>query len=120
MGSVSYRIAAGLLVAGLSCPALAADKDAAKTIQSLEARIVELNRNGKYADAVPLAKQVIELRRKLDGPKDRDYASALANLAMLDKSLGQFEEAQPLLEQSLAIRREILKPADPLIAANLG
>ena len=114
------RIAAGLLLASISCAALAAGKTPDQTIKSLEARIVELNGRGQYEDAVPLAKQVIDLRQKKDGVQDRDYASALANLAMLYKSLGRFEEAQPLLEQSLAIRRGILKPSDPLIPATLG
>lgn len=114
------RLAAGLLLTGISCATFAAEKGIDQTIKSLEGRIVELNNRGQYADAVPLAKQVIELRRKKDGPEDRDYASALANLAMLDKSLGHYDEAQPLLEQSLTIRRAILKPSDPLIAASLG
>jgi tetratricopeptide (TPR) repeat protein len=111
-----YRLAAGLLSAHISVAAFAADQ----SIKSLEARIVDLNSRGHYAEAVPLAKQVIELRRKKTGSEDPDYASALANLAMLDKSLGQYEEAQPLLEQSLAIRRKLLKPSDPLISAALG
>jgi tetratricopeptide (TPR) repeat protein len=110
----------GLALAGASSLALAADKGVDQTIKSLEARIVELNGRGHYEEAVPLAKQVIELRRKKDGPEDRDYASALANLAMLDKSLGRYDEAQPLLEQSLAVRQKILKPSDPLISASLG
>lgn len=111
------RFAALLLLALLSFGALAADRNPDKTIRSLEARIVELNGRGQYAEAVPLAQRVIELRRKRTGSQDPDYAAALANLAQLDKSLGRFDEAQPLLEESLAIRRKLLKPSDPLIAS---
>lgn len=113
------RFAVGLLLAQISFSALA-DQSLDDSIKSLEAGIVDLNARGQYAEAVPLAKQVIELRRKKNGANDIDYASALANLAMLDKSLGRFDEAQSSLEQSLAIRRKVLKPSDPLILASLG
>jgi len=114
------RFAAGLLLASVSCFALAADKSPDQQIKSLESRIVELNGRGQYADAVPLAKQVVDLRQKKTGTDDPDYASAVSNLAMLYKSLGRFEDAQPLLEQSLAVRRKVLKQNDPLTIATLG
>ena len=57
-----YRLAAGLLLASVSCFALAADKSPDQTIKSLETRIVELNGRGQYAEAVPLAKQVVALK----------------------------------------------------------
>ncbi|MBV8648920.1 tetratricopeptide repeat protein, partial [Paludibacterium sp.] len=107
-----YRFAAGLLLAGVSCFALAADKNPDQAIKYLEARIVELNGAGRYADAVPLAKQVLDLRQKKSGTQDQDYASALNNLAVLYKALGRYEDAQPVLEQSLDIRRKVLKPGD--------
>src|ERR1700744_285660 len=115
-----YRFAAGLLLASVSCFALAADKSPDQQIKSLESRIVELNGRGQYADAVPLAKQVVELRRKKSGTDDPDYASAVGNLAVLYKALGRFDDAQPLLEQSLDIRRKVLKPNDPQTLATLG
>src|SRR5579859_523817 len=96
-----FRFALCVLLTQFSGHALAATKSVAQTIKSLEARIVELNGRGQYAEAVPLAKQVIELRRKRSGAEDSDYAAALANLAQLDKSLARFDEAQPLLEESL-------------------
>jgi tetratricopeptide (TPR) repeat protein len=118
-GMVS-RITAGLLLASVSWCALAADKSPDQQIKSLETRIVELNGRGQYADAVPLAKQVVDLRQKRTGTEDPDYASAISNLAMLYKSLGRFDDAEPLLEQSLAIRRKVLKPSDPLTVATIG
>jgi tetratricopeptide (TPR) repeat protein len=118
-GMVS-RFAAGLLLASVSLSALAADKSPDQAIKSLEARIVELNGRGQYADAVPLAKQVLDLRQKKSGTQDPDYAAALNNLAVLYKSLGRYEDAQPLLEQSLDIRRKVLKPGDAQTVASLG
>ena len=114
------RFAAGLLLAGVSCFALAAEKSTDQTIKSLETRIVDLAGRGQYVDAVPLAKQVVDLRQKKTGTEDPDYASAINNLGVLYKSLGHFEEAQPLFEQSLAIRRKVLKPSDPQTLATLG
>ncbi|GEM_PF-6947053 len=114
------RFAAGLLLASVSCFALAADKSPDQAIKSLEARIVELNGAGRYADAVPLAKQVLDLRQKKSGTQDQDYASALNNLAILYKALGRYEDAQPVLEQSLDIRRKVLKPGDAETVATLG
>jgi len=114
------RFAAGLLLASVSCFALAADKNPDQAIKSLEARIVELNGAGRYADAVPLAKQVLDLRQKKSGTQDQDYASALNNLAVLYKALGRYEDAQPVLEQSLDIRRKVLKPGDAETVATLG
>ena len=114
------RFAAGLLLASVSCAAFAADKSPDQQIKSLESRIVELNGRGQYAEAVPLAKQVVDLRKKKSGTDDPDYASAVGNLAVLYKALGRFEEAQPLLEQSLDIRRKVLRPNDPQTLGTLG
>jgi tetratricopeptide (TPR) repeat protein len=118
-GMVS-RFAAGLLLASVSCFALAADKSPDQQIKSLESRIVELNSRGQYADAIPLARQVVDLRQKKTGTDDVDYASAIANLAVLYKATGHFEDAQPLLEQSLKIRRKMLRPNDPQTVATMG
>jgi Tfp pilus assembly protein PilF len=114
------RYGTALVLMGVASMALAAEKSPDQLIKSLESRIVELNGRGQYADAVPLAKQVVDLRQKKSGTEDPDYAAALTNLAMLDKSLGRNEEAQPLFEQSLAIRQKVLRPGDPQTDATLG
>ncbi len=83
----------------VSAPSSAQKTDAA----ALSARIIELGRAGKYAEAVSLAQQQLQSLEKKFGPGHRDVAAALNNLAQLYGSQGRDAEAEPLLKRSIAI-----------------
>ncbi len=82
---------------GLTAPSFA------QNAAALSARINELSRAGKYADAIPLAQGQLDSLEKKYGPSHRDVAAALNNLAQLYGSVGRDAEAEPLLKRAIAI-----------------
>ena len=87
------------LAAGSSLvePSLAGDTAA------LSAKINELSRAGKYAEAIPLAQGQLDSLEKKYGPNHRDVAGALNNLAQIYGSQGRDADAEPLLKRAIAI-----------------
>ena len=63
----------------LSAPSLAQKSEAA----ALSAKINELGRAGKYAEAMALAQGQVETLEKKYGPTHRDVGAAINNLAQL-------------------------------------
>src|SRR5258708_12384033 len=76
-------------------------------VAALSARIAELNRAGKYAEAIPLAQRQLESLEKANGPFNRDVAAALNNLALLYGAQGNDTEAEPLRKGSIPILEKV-------------
>ena len=79
----------------LSAPSLA------QGLAAQSAKIAELGRAGKYAEAIPLAQAMVAKLEK--GPAGRDLGGALNNLAQLYGDVGRDADAEPLYQRSLAI-----------------
>ena len=86
---------------------------------ALNQRVIELYHAGKFADAIPLAQQVLAIREKALGPNHPDIAEALNDLAELYRSQGRYAEAEPLFKRSLAILEKALGPDHPDVATAL-
>ena len=97
----------------LSAPSSAQKSDAA----ALSAKINELGRAGKYAEAVALAQGQVESLEKKYGPAHRDVGAALNNLAQLYGSQGRDAEAEPLFKRAIAILEKTVGLESPEIAA---
>lgn len=87
---------------------------------ALSARINELSRAGKYAEAVTLAQAQVETLEKKFGPNNRDVGAALNNLAQLYGNQGRDGEAEPLFKRSIAILEKTAGLDSPEIAAALN
>ena len=73
---------------------------------------------GRYAEALPLAKREMELLEK-EGP-DRPVTSLVReDLARMYLKLGRFTEAVPLLKRQLAYMEKISGREDPMVADSL-
>ncbi|MBV9924837.1 MAG: TonB family protein [Acidobacteria bacterium] len=85
-------------------PAAAAQNagDAAEA-DRLNAEVLKLYREGKYDEALPVAKRVVELREKALGGEDLKVAYALANLGNVYARRGNYKEAEPLFTRALAV-----------------
>lgn len=96
-----------LLLVTSGAPAAAAGQGAGGGEQAeaarLNAEVVRLYREGKFDEALPLARRVLELREKALGPDDLAVASALNNLAAIHTRRQKNGEAEQLLRRSLAI-----------------
>src|SRR5689334_3417717 len=94
------RLLLGLALATSAClvtPALA------QNVSAQTNKIIELNRAGKYSEALALAQKTLADAEKAHGPVHRDVAAALNNLGQVYGSLGQDAEAEPLYKRALAI-----------------
>ena len=73
---------------------------------SLNQQALQLSQNGKAAEALPLAKQVLAIFQK-DLPADHPtLAIGYGNLAQIHQRLGQYDEALPLFQKALEILRQ--------------
>ncbi|HEX2446101.1 MAG TPA: serine/threonine-protein kinase [Vicinamibacterales bacterium] len=82
------------------------------------ARLVEvLYQAGKRADAIPVAREALRLRRETLGPMHADVASSLDDLGVM---LGDGDEAEALMREALAIKRKVLPPDDVRLAVGLN
>lgn len=69
----------------------------------LNAQVLKLYSEGKYEEALPVAKRVLELREKALGGEDLKVAYALANLGNIHARSGNDKEADPLFARALAV-----------------
>src|SRR2546425_3778953 len=100
----------------LPAPLLAQKGDVA----ALSAKINELGRAGKYAEAVALAQAKVESLEKKFGPAHRDVGAALNNLAQAYGNQGRDGEAEPLFKRAIAILEKTVGPDSPEVAAALN
>ena len=77
---------------------------------------MELEKQGRYSEAVPLAQRALALYEKVLGPDHPDVATALNNLAELYRRQGRYADAEPLVsKRSLAIGKRLLVPIIPML-----
>jgi len=86
----------------------------------LNVQVIQLYEQGKYAEAVPLAQESLQLAEATFGPKHPNVATSLDNLATLYQKQGRYSEAEPLCKRALAIREEVLGLDDPQVAMSLN
>ena len=113
------RWIAGLLVAillGMPAPA-AAQRDPAA---SLDTQVTALWKAGKFAQATPLAQQVLATRENALGPDHPYVAAALNVLAYLYRSQGRYADAMPFAQRALAIREKAFGPDRPEVAESIN
>lgn len=116
-----FRILPLFLLLLLAGPCLVvAQADDLETAEALEQKVENLYREGRYTEAIPIAKQVVDIREKALGPDHPDVASGLNNLATLYKSSGDYAKAEPLHQRSLSIREKAFGPDHPDVAQSLN
>jgi CHAT domain-containing protein/Tfp pilus assembly protein PilF len=88
--------------------------------RSLNREMLELYQQGKFNDALKLAREALALREEVLGKKHRDCAESMHNLSLVLQALGQLPQAQQALEQALTIREARLGSAHPATIASLN
>jgi CHAT domain-containing protein/Flp pilus assembly protein TadD len=86
----------------------------------LNADLGELYRQGRFQEAIPVALQVLAIRKEVLGDKHALYAQSLNNLAMVYHTLGDYAQAEPLYQQALALRKEVLGDKHSAYATSLN
>jgi CHAT domain-containing protein/Tfp pilus assembly protein PilF len=108
--------AALVLTLGFAPPSLAQSRKA----DELSRRVIELYQAGRYAEAIPLAQQLLAIREKVLGPDHPDVVVALNVLGWLYGNQGRYTEAEPLYKRALAINEKALGPDHPAVAESLN
>ena len=80
----------------------------------------ELNEQGKYSEAIPLAQEALIIRQQVLGEEHADVANSLNNLGLLYQSMGRYQQAEPLLTQALEMLRRLLGNEHPSVATSLN
>lgn len=75
---------------------------------------------GRYAEAIPSAKVLVELCEEDWGPEHENVATVLHNLAYLYQQTGDYAQAEPIFIRALSIREKTLGPDHPDVARSLN
>ncbi len=98
------RIAASIFISGLlagGSPLGALAQKANDPAAALETRFRQLYAQGKYADAIPIAQQMLALDERRLGKEHPDTLTDVNNLAELYRIQGRYGEAEPLYKRAL-------------------
>ena len=85
----------------------------------LEPEVVKLYKEGKFEEAIPIAKRVLKIREQLLPANDPLIADSLGNLAMLYMARKKFGDADSLLQRALAIYEQTPGTNDLVLAKTL-
>ena len=117
------KICAYALISLLSLSGLSANAPSSSDLSEadkLDQRVQELQKAGKYSEAIPLATQSLHLREKALGPEHPGTALSVNSLAGLYQDMGNYARAEPLYQRALKIYEKALGPEHPSTAAILN
>jgi len=80
----------------------------------------QLEDQGQFPEAVHLAEQARDTRKKILGPDDRDTAATLHQLGYLYREAGRYPDADASFRDALRIREKVLGEEHPDVAATLN
>ncbi|MCP4350126.1 MAG: tetratricopeptide repeat protein [Desulfobacterales bacterium] len=86
----------------------------------LNEQVVQLRNQGRYQEAIPLAKRVLTIREKIFGAEHLDVAKSLNNLAVLYNYVGNNTQAERSFKRALRIYEKALGPEHPYVATSLN
>ena len=69
--------------------------------ERLAKQLAELRQNNKYKEALPVARHILELVEKANGPSHVKTVFAVNDLATLYQIMGDYPKAEPLFQRSL-------------------
>ncbi|CAK9099730.1 Nephrocystin-3 [Durusdinium trenchii] len=91
-----------------------------KRADSFGSRALNLFRQDRFNDALPLASESAAIQKRLLGTDHPDYANSLNNLALLYTAMGDSAQAEPLYQQALEIKERVLGTDHPDYATSLN
>jgi tetratricopeptide (TPR) repeat protein len=117
LGSLSNQVSGQ---SQLPLPLSAEESAALKEAEQWNKKVIDLYKKGKFSEAIPLAKQSLEITEKVLGKEHLYVAATLNNLAALYVEQGNYQQAEPLYQRSLTIKENILDKEHPDVATALN
>ena len=112
-----FKLALCLMLAASFAPARTQEPQGSQSPDLLESArlnslVLKLYGEGKYDEALPLAKRTLELREKALGPNHQGLIATLLNLGELYRSKQKLGEAKSYYERALSIGEKAFGPDD--------
>ncbi|AKG24363.1 tetratricopeptide repeat family protein [Calothrix sp. 336/3] len=89
-------------------------------VERLYKQGIPLYQQGRYSEAIPLAKKALAIREKVLGREHPDVAATLNHVAELYRLMGNYDQAEPLYVRSLTIREKVFGREHPDVATTLN
>ena len=83
-------------------------------------QMMSLIPQGRYAEAIPSAKTLVQICEEDWGPEHENVATVLHNLGYLYQQTGDYVQAEPIFLRALAIREKALGPEHADVARSLN
>lgn len=93
--------------------ATAASAETIAEIAAIQGQALQLQKAGKYAEAVPLAERALAACERQFGPDHRITQLSINNLAALYQNQGRYTEAERLFQRALETNERILGKDNP-------
>jgi tetratricopeptide (TPR) repeat protein len=91
-----------------------------KALQLEFDKVDRLSKEGKFTEALPIARRLLAATEKLLGAEAVETADCLIQLGKVSQDLGQFAQAEPLYRRGLQIRETQLGKDHPGVANSLN
>jgi tetratricopeptide (TPR) repeat protein len=103
-----------------SSAALAQQATKSAEVETLDADVDPLYREGRFDEAIALAERALSIQERTLGPEHPGVVNAINNLALLYRAAGDYVAAETLFERVLEITTDTLGPRDPAIAITIN
>jgi CHAT domain-containing protein/Tfp pilus assembly protein PilF len=88
--------------------------------KELSAQVEQLQKQGKYAEALPVAQAAVRVAEATFGAQHPNTAAAVEELGEVYQAQGKYAEAEPLFKRALEIREKAFGPESPEVAQSLN
>jgi CHAT domain-containing protein/tetratricopeptide (TPR) repeat protein len=109
-----------LIILAATSPLTVATAQTGPTVEELRARLIELDRQQKHAEAIPLAEQYVAATKRELGEDHRTHMRALGVLGLLYARARRYGEAEALFQQAIALEERALAAGQPKAAEDLA
>ena len=106
-----------LCIASLWAPFISAQQS---RWDELTAQVLDLCREGKTAEALPLATEALKVAETDYVPEDERVATSLNNLGHIYDDQGKYGEAEPFYQRALRLREKFFGPEHAAVASVLN
>src|SRR5215217_6769522 len=106
MKTHTFVLLTSLLFGNLFIPQSPQQSPELKEASHLSVSVVKLFKEGKFDEAIPLAKRALEIRQSLLPPNDPLVLTALGNLGDLYNAKSDYNAAKKTFERLLALQEQ--------------
>ena len=119
MRTHTFVLLTSLLFTGFFIPQSPQQSPELKEASDLSLSVVKLFKEGKFDEAIPLAKRALEIRERVLPPGDPMVLTALGNLGNLYNAKSDYNAAKKTFERLLAVQEQQFGPTNVKLASTL-